>query len=128
MLALPYWNWAPGTERQLPAPFRDTASELDTVNRDPLMNSGAASLPPGAVDLTSTFASTNFLTANSIVQGPHGNVHVLVGGWMGSVATAAQDPIFYLHHSNVDRLWNLWLAQGGGRTDPLLDAAWKSKT
>jgi hypothetical protein len=44
------------------------------------MNSGAASLPPGAVDLTSTFTSTNFLTANNIVQGPHGNVHVLVGG------------------------------------------------
>jgi hypothetical protein len=79
--ALPYWNWAPGTELQLPAPLRDTTSELYTLNRDPLMNSGAASLPPGAVDLTSTFAGTNFLTANSIVQGPHGNLHVLVGGW-----------------------------------------------
>jgi hypothetical protein len=45
--ALPYWNWAPGTELRLPAPFRDTTSELYTVNRDPLMNNGAASLRPG---------------------------------------------------------------------------------
>jgi tyrosinase len=56
---------------------------------------------------------------------PHGAVHVGVGGWMGSVPTAAQDPIFYLHHCNMDRLWNLWLAQGG-RTDPLSDATWKN--
>jgi hypothetical protein len=48
------FSGAPGTELQLPAPFRDTTSEIYTVNRDPLMNSGAASLPPGAGDLTST--------------------------------------------------------------------------
>jgi hypothetical protein len=126
--ALPYWNWAPGSELQLPAPFRDTSSELYTVNRDPSMNSGAGSLSPGSVDISSAFSSVNFSTANAIIQGPHGSVHIQVGGWMGSVPTAAQDPIFYLHHSNVDRLWNLWLVQGGGRTDPLLDATWKSRT
>jgi tyrosinase len=46
---------------------------------------------------------------------------------MGSVPTAAQDPIFYVHHSNVDRQWNLWLAQGGGRSDPVLDSAWTGR-
>ncbi len=125
--ALPYWDWAPGNELQLPAPFRDPASELYTVNRNPAMNSGAGSLNPLAIDIGPAFSSINFLTANSIIQGPHGSVHGEVGGWMGSVATAAQDPIFYLHHSNVDRQWNLWLAQGGGRTDPLTNALWKNK-
>ena len=126
--ALPYWNWAPGSELQLPAPFRDPSSELYTVNRDPSMNNGSASIPSSAVDISPAFIATDFSIANSVIQGPHGNVHVYTGGWMSSVPTAAQDPIFYLHHSNVDRLWDLWLAQGGGRTDPLLDATWKSRT
>jgi len=125
--ALPYWDWAPGTQFQLPAPFREASSELYTVNRDPNINSGAGSLNPGAVSVTGAFSSTNFLTANNIIQGPHGSVHVEVGGWMRDVSTAAQDPIFYLHHSNVDRLWNLWLAQGAGRGDPLANSAWRTK-
>ena len=47
---------------------------------------------------------------------PHGTMHVRVGGrtgWMGAFATAALDPIFWLHHANVDRLWRVWL-----RRDP----------
>ena len=35
-----------------------------------------------------------------------------VGGWMSAFATAAQDPIFWLHHANIDRLWEAWLALG----------------
>ena len=42
----------------------------------------------------------------------HDMIHVAVGaggGNMGRPQTAAQDPIFWLHHANVDRLWNRWL-------------------
>jgi tyrosinase len=31
---------------------------------------------------------------------------------MSSFDTAARDPIFWLHHSNIDRLWEAWLALG----------------
>ena len=54
---------------------------------------------------------------------PHNVVHSALGGLMGDPDTAAQDPIFWLHHANVDRLWNHWIQQGGGRADPS-DAAW----
>jgi tyrosinase len=124
--SLPYWDWAPGGELLLPAPFRVTTSPL-FAPRNPAINNGAGSLNPLAVSITSAFSNTNFLTANQMIQDPHGNVHWEVGGWMCCVPTAAQDPIFYLHHANVDRQWNLWLAQGGGRSDPLGDATWRNR-
>ncbi len=37
---------------------------------------------------------------------------------LGSVAWAANDPIFWLHHCNIDRLWASWNA--AGRMNPAL--------
>ncbi|MED6156699.1 hypothetical protein PIB30_016855 [Stylosanthes scabra] len=31
---------------------------------------------------------------------------------MGSLYSAGRDPLFYCHHSNVDRMWNLWKSFG----------------
>ena len=56
---------------------------------------------------------------------PHNKVHVYVGGapsdssiygLMADPGTAALDPIFYLHHCNIDRLWGVWNA--GGNENP----------
>lgn len=47
---------------------------------------------------------------------PHGPVHVQVGGNGGLMTdpnTAASDPIFWLHHTNIDRLWEVWNIGGG---------------
>jgi len=49
---------------------------------------------------------------------PHGNIHNDVGEWMGSFETAGLDPIFWLHHSNIDRLWQVWLSNDPTRTNP----------
>lgn len=55
---------------------------------------------------------------NSRLEGtPHGPVHNYVGGRdpnsltpgdMADFATAAKDPIFFAHHGNLDRLWEIW--------------------
>jgi tyrosinase len=44
--------------------------------------------------------------------GLHNRVHVWVGGDMGP-ATSPNDPVFYLNHCNVDRLWEAWLTRNG---------------
>ncbi|MGH2917803.1 MAG: tyrosinase family protein [Solirubrobacteraceae bacterium] len=58
---------------------------------------------------------------------PHGDVHVVVGGrdpatgergFMGLFGTAALDPIFWLHHANLDRLWEVWLRRPGPDRPP----------
>jgi tyrosinase len=53
----------------------------------------------------------------AIESDPHNFVHVMVGGdtppnptgWMFDPAFAALDPIFWVHHCNIDRLWAAWL-------------------
>ncbi len=39
----------------------------------------------------------------------HNNVHVWVGGDM-LASTSPNDPVFFLHHCNVDRIWAAWQA------------------
>ena len=39
----------------------------------------------------------------------HNQVHIVVGGVMGDVPSASNDPIFPLHHSFVDRIYEKWL-------------------
>lgn len=40
----------------------------------------------------------------------HDNIHVLTGGHMGIVPQAAYDPVFWLHHANVDRIFAIYQA------------------
>ena len=41
----------------------------------------------------------------------HNRVHIYIGGSMQSVPQASNDPIFFLHHCNIDRLYEEWLDQ-----------------
>jgi plastocyanin len=39
-------------------------------------------------------------------------------GLMRSLFVSARDPIFWMHHANIDRLWNKWLTPAVGGTNP----------
>jgi tyrosinase len=41
-------------------------------------------------------------------SGMHNGVHLWVAGHMGDVPMAPNDPVFWLHHANIDRLWAIW--------------------
>jgi tyrosinase len=70
---------------------------------------------------------------------PHNRIHTAIGGssaqsggsvrigFMGDTSTAARDPVFWVHHANIDRLWASWLALGQGRKNPE-DPEWLQQT
>jgi Common central domain of tyrosinase/Polyphenol oxidase middle domain len=151
--ALPYWNYAVPTERALPVIFREPADATNplyvTARRtsDPDIN-GGDDVPAAVTDASNAFSFINFasprgsglsfggqiLPAPQHFSAPHGRlemqphdiIHVVVGGsgWMSDPNFAARDPIFWLHHCNIDRLWNRWLSLGGGRANPVENAVW----
>ncbi|KAK9150053.1 hypothetical protein Syun_008362 [Stephania yunnanensis] len=62
--------------------------------------------------------------AGSLENVPHNPVHFWTGDRnqpnredMGTFYSAARDPIFFAHHSNVDRMWMIWRRLGGMRRD-----------
>ncbi|HVT99547.1 MAG TPA: tyrosinase family protein [Acidobacteriaceae bacterium] len=64
-------------------------------------------------------------THGGIETQPHDWVHGLVGGGdetrsglMSDPRTAALDPIFWLHHANIDRLWDVWRKNPPTDQDP----------
>lgn len=57
---------------------------------------------------------------------PHNKIHTLIGGDMGGTEKAARDPIFWLHHCNVDRLWQVWRNADAAHHDP--DDNWLDQT
>ncbi|MBD9541445.1 tyrosinase family protein [Ensifer sp. ENS04] len=57
----------------------------------------------------------------ALESGPHDFLHGIVGGDMGNPQISPQDPIFYLHHCNLDRLWAHWSRLG---RQPEPDALW----
>lgn len=136
-LNLPFWDWT--AHPVLPEPFRNPANASNPLYETLRQANDGSALPQMVVvdDLDNAMNQTTFPPAPGPVGfsprlegSPHGAVHVLVGGFgglMSSVPRAARDPIFWLHHGNIDRLWNVWLNRGGGRANPT-DAAFLDQT
>jgi hypothetical protein len=73
-----------------------------------------------------TASPLNAESAGGIESAPHNLVHRVMGldGELGSPDTAARDPIFWLHHANIDRLWAKWTDLATGRIPPVDDEVW----
>lgn len=114
-LTLPYWDYTDPAQTALPDAFRNPNSPLYDWRRAENLNDGSAALDPQITDIDGPLnTDTNFLQyEGNIERGVHGNVHCSVGETcpvpvMGLVGVAANDPIFYKHHANIDRMWSCW--------------------
>lgn len=80
---------------------------------------------PTPQTVTRAMRSTTFASFSTLLEGIHNGVHGWVGGAMSAVPIAAYDPVFWAHHSMIDRLWYLWQISPRGANPPasLLDQA-----
>jgi len=60
----------------------------------------------------------NFTSFSPSLEQVHNDVHVWVGGAMSQVPTSAYDPIFWSHHTMIDRLWSIWQNSAFGQDPP----------
>lgn len=55
----------------------------------------------------------------------HNGVHLWVGGVVGErqgtmdLNTSLNDPVFWLHHANIDRIWQAWMEANGEAYEPV---------
>lgn len=85
-------------------------------------NIGAISLLPDATDVQNTLAQTGYSAFQSALEAGaglvgttmHNGIHNWFNGHMGGSGPIVSpfDPMFYLHHCNVDRLWAMWQMDG----------------
>lgn len=146
--ALPYWNYSDGSvdARRMPRAFigqrlpdgsdnplwsprrlnfdsdpnyRIPAGIVDTgpALAIPDFTSGSTGVPPGFGGPATGFMHFGF-TNGELENQPHNLVHDAIGGLMGNPNTAGLDPIFWLHHANIDRLWQVWVQQPGAGGNP----------
>lgn len=91
---LQFWN-TDGQSGITRRPQFNTATGIaNVIDENRTLNlGGPASLYSGFDDMEAT---------------PHGRAHTSFGGFIGGLDTAARDPLFFLLHANVDRLWAKW--------------------
>lgn len=154
--ALPYWNYQDPSRRILPQAFRDELmpdgrpNPLAQADRFPFVQSGAEPLSDDEVEFAGWWGETSFTLpglpsfggtdagkrhlpfqfadAGALEFTPHGSVHMYVGPDMRGFDTAGTDPIFWLHHCNLDRLWEVWLGGGGVKRSNPASGAWLTET
>jgi hypothetical protein len=116
---LPYWNWY--ADPSLPEAFRSEFLDPQRMQKNSLyvanrIATGKINVNRGdpiwTPEIVTDYDSNDFGSfQDQLDQNEHGEIHMFVGTItnMGSIYFAARDPIFYLHHANIDRLLMVWL-------------------
>lgn len=142
-VALPYWRFDKPAPKVFSREFLGVADDIGTVefsasnplqfwvtdgqpgvNRRPFFDTATESA--SVISETETLAlGTTFRAFRAMEGSPHASAHGSFGGSIGSIGTAARDPLFFLLHCNVDRLWAKWQRKNG-RFNPSQASAFDS--
>lgn len=113
-LTIPYWDWSHPNARSLEAePFKsffggraNTNGQFDNWNY--FRRSGpAGNVLPSLVDIIGEIDVDSYVDFRAMEWGSHVPGHTWTGGTMQS-GRSPSDPLFFLHHCMVDRMWALW--------------------
>src|SRR5262245_9567685 len=124
-LALPYWDWV--AVPRLPDLLQNSVFDALAPERysDEKRAEEGLFLPTEAmVDEAMALKYFAYFGGSTCTSGPgklesvHGYPHSWVGPWMRKRELSAFDPVFWFHHSNVDRLWAEWQTLHPGATGP----------
>ncbi len=122
-LRLVYWDWESPQSRTLPQIYGPAGQPLYWKNRN--LGSPAWPLDDDRVDVQRFLAVPDWRdfggTAGVVpatFSGPHANVHnAFRPGDMANLRYSPRDPVFYAHHTNMDRLWSSWIHAGHANPD-----------
>ncbi|CAA2987527.1 polyphenol oxidase I, chloroplastic-like [Olea europaea subsp. europaea] len=70
----------------------------------------------------------------TVERGSHTALHVSVGVVtstgedMGNFYSAGREPLFFSHHTNIDRLWTIWRDLRGSKAKDFVDSNWLNAT
>jgi tyrosinase len=91
----------------LPGISRRPRQGVDPVGIGGAVKSQAATLALGGPNAIYDFGP-GFGGFEEMEDDPHGKAHTSWVGWIQNAAIAPRDPLFFLLHCNVDRLWATW--------------------
>jgi tyrosinase len=120
-IAIPYWDWA--NDHSIPQWLSDFTPTI-IVNKKSIKvtrNPGASGdVLPTQPDVDVVEQKTTFdIFEQGLEFDLHNVIHRWVGGNMSDLSKAPSDPIFWLHHANVDRLWTKWQESNTGKNPEL---------
>jgi hypothetical protein len=122
-VCIPYWRSS--EEQAFPSwlvgftPTVNLISGPHTVTR----NIGMFAFLPNAAAVAAAMSNGTFNMFAQALEGVNNSGHVWVGGSMGGILTAPADPIFWMHHAEIDRIWSEWQPANPGQNPTLVGAA-----
>lgn len=102
---VPYWDWV--TDLRIPAELDNPADWGVTRTLGAGQSINTVMTPQQLTDL---LAEDNFCSFSNQLESYHGSPHVQIGGEMGGMGSPA-DPLFWLHHCFIDKIFADWEAQ-----------------